>query len=54
MMMMMMMMMRTLVLDPPPAGFELVGREYRPIERSRLIDLGASDLIEQIDWSPGE
>ncbi|MGH2854700.1 MAG: Uma2 family endonuclease [Solirubrobacteraceae bacterium] len=28
--------------------------EYRPIERSGLIDLGASDLAERIDWPPTE
>ena len=28
------------------------GGEYHPIERSGLIDLGASDLAEQIDWPP--
>ncbi len=27
--------------------------EYRPIERSGLIDIGASDLVERIDWPPG-
>jgi hypothetical protein len=47
-----MMMMRTLVLDPP-RWLELVGEEYRPIERSGPI-LGASDLTEQIDWPPSE
>ncbi|MGA2455475.1 MAG: Uma2 family endonuclease [Solirubrobacteraceae bacterium] len=26
--------------------------EYRPIERSGLIDLGAQDLTEQLDWPP--
>jgi len=26
--------------------------EYRPIERSGLIDLGASQLAELIDWPP--
>ncbi|HLM84764.1 MAG TPA: Uma2 family endonuclease [Solirubrobacteraceae bacterium] len=26
--------------------------EYRPVARSGLIDLGASELAEQIDWPP--
>ncbi|MGI8729506.1 MAG: Uma2 family endonuclease [Solirubrobacteraceae bacterium] len=28
----------------------LAGSEYRAIERSRLIDLGAADIAERIDW----
>lgn len=28
----------------------LAGDEYRPIERSGLVDLGAGDLAEQLDW----
>jgi hypothetical protein len=42
--------MRTVVLDPPTAGLE--DGEYRPIERSGLIDLGAQGLAEQLDWPP--
>jgi Uma2 family endonuclease len=30
--------------------FGLRDGEYQPIERSRLIDLGVSDLAERIDW----
>jgi hypothetical protein len=26
------------------------GGEYRPIERSNVIDLGRDELAEQIDW----
>jgi hypothetical protein len=48
-----MMTTRTLVLDPP-RWLGLVGEECRPIERSGPIDLGASDLTEQIDWPPTE
>ena len=28
----------------------LAGEEYRPIERSGLVNLGAGDLAEQLDW----
>jgi Uma2 family endonuclease len=30
--------------------FALTGGEYQPIERSRLIDLGPTELVEQVDW----
>jgi len=26
--------------------------EYRPVDHSQLIDLGASELAERIDWPP--
>jgi hypothetical protein len=58
--------MRTVVLDPASAGLDevlivdpqkrsvdwlaLAGGEFRPIERSKLIDLGAADLQARIDW----
>jgi Uma2 family endonuclease len=29
-----------------------IGGEYRPVDRSHLIDLGASELAERIDWPP--
>jgi hypothetical protein len=28
----------------------LTDGEYRPVERSDLIDLGAAELAERIDW----
>jgi Uma2 family endonuclease len=43
----------TLIVDPATRGchwLALSGGEYRPIERSGLIDLGASGLVELIDW----
>ncbi len=55
--------MRTLVLDPPTAGLDevlerrrwlaLVNGEYRPLERSGLIELGVRELAERLDWPPG-
>jgi Uma2 family endonuclease len=42
-----------LILDPQERSVSwlgLEGGEYRPIARSALIDLGQSDLAEQIDW----
>ena len=30
--------------------FALQDGEYKPVQRSALIDLGPSDLAEQIDW----
>lgn len=30
----------------------LRGEEYEPIERSEVIDLGAAELAERIDWPP--
>ena len=42
-----------LILDPEEHAVHwlgLTGDEYRPIERSTLIDLGQSDLAGQIDW----
>jgi Uma2 family endonuclease len=46
-----------LILDPAKRTCDwlgLRGREYRPIDRSGLIELGASELAEQIDWPPVE
>jgi Putative restriction endonuclease len=46
-----------LIVDPAERAVHwlaLAGGEYRPIERSRLIDLGPSDLAEHIDWSQRE
>jgi Uma2 family endonuclease len=46
-----------LIVDPAKRSVDwlgLRGREYRPIERSGLIDLGASELAERIDWPPAE
>jgi Uma2 family endonuclease len=34
------------------AWLALRDAEYRPIERSEVIDLGASELAERIDWPP--
>jgi Uma2 family endonuclease len=42
-----------LIVDPGKRSVDwlgLSGGEYRPIERSGLIDLGPSGLAEQIDW----
>jgi Uma2 family endonuclease len=42
-----------LILDPEKHAVHwlgLSGGEYSPIERSALIDLGASELAERIDW----
>jgi hypothetical protein len=42
-----------LIADPAEHALHwlgLVGGEYRPIERSGLIDLGRNELAEQIDW----
>jgi hypothetical protein len=44
-----------LIVDPATHSVDwlaLRDGEYRPIERSALIDLGASDLAGQIDWPP--
>jgi hypothetical protein len=42
-----------LILDPEKRTVDwlgLTGGEYRPIQRSGLIDLGPNELAEQIDW----
>jgi Uma2 family endonuclease len=42
-----------LIVDPKERGvqwFALREGEYKPVERSGLIDLGPSGLAEQIDW----
>ncbi len=42
-----------LIVDPAERRVKwlaLVHGEYQPIERSSLIDLGAADLAERIDW----
>jgi Uma2 family endonuclease len=44
-----------LIVDPAGrsvAWLALSDGEYRPIDRSRLIDLGTSELAERIDWPP--
>jgi Uma2 family endonuclease len=44
-----------LIVDPERRSVEwlaLQQTEYRPIERSGLIDLGAAELRERIDWPP--
>jgi len=44
-----------LIVDPAAHSIDwlaLRDGEYRPIERSAVIDLGASDLAGQIDWPP--
>ncbi len=49
--------MRTLVLDPSERKahwLELAGGEYRDVRHSGLIDLGADELSERIDWPPIE
>ncbi len=42
-----------LIVDPAKRSVDwlgLQGGEYRPLERSGLIELGASELGERIDW----
>jgi Uma2 family endonuclease len=44
-----------LIVDPLERKVSWLGLqrgEYRPIERSGLIDLGAQELAEQLDWPP--
>jgi Uma2 family endonuclease len=44
-----------LIVDPSKRSIDWLGLnegEYRPIERSGLIELSTSDLAEQIDWPP--
>jgi Uma2 family endonuclease len=44
-----------LIVDPAKRSIDwlgLDGGEYRPIERSGLIELGASELGKRIDWPP--
>jgi Uma2 family endonuclease len=44
-----------LIVDPQERSVSwlaLEAGEYRPIERSGLIDLGAQGLTEQLDWPP--
>ena len=46
-----------LIVDPATHSVDWLGLkdgEYQPIERSGLIDLGASDLTARIDWPPTE
>jgi Uma2 family endonuclease len=42
-----------LILDPAERAVHwlgLIDGEYRPVERSNLVDLGPDQLAEQIDW----
>lgn len=42
-----------LIVDPQERSVSwlaLDDREYRPLEHSRLLDLGAKGLAEQLDW----
>ncbi len=42
-----------MIVDPEKRSVDwrgLTGGEYRPIERSGLIDLGPGELAELIDW----
>ena len=46
-----------LIVDPAKHSVDWLGleaSEYKPIERSGLIDLGPSDLAERIDWPPSD
>lgn len=46
-----------LIVDPRERSVSwlaLAGREYRPVERSGLIDLGAQQLAARLDWSTVE
>ncbi len=42
-----------LILDPDAHSvhwFALAGPDYRPVERSALIELGPAELLRQIEW----
>jgi Uma2 family endonuclease len=44
-----------LIVDPRKRTVSWLGLEhgeYQPIERSGLVDLGAQELTEQLDWPP--
>jgi Uma2 family endonuclease len=44
-----------LIVDPAKRSVDWLGLhdgEYRPTERSGLVDLGAQGLAEQLDWPP--
>jgi Uma2 family endonuclease len=44
-----------LIVDPQKRSVDwlaLAGGEYRPVQRSSLIDLGRAELSDQIDWPP--
>jgi Uma2 family endonuclease len=44
-----------LIVDPAACSLvwlALHDGEYRPVERSELIDLGVSELADRIDWPP--
>jgi Uma2 family endonuclease len=46
-----------LIVDPRERSvswLELETGEYRAVERSGLVDLGAQDLADQLDWPPVE
>lgn len=46
-----------MIVDPTARSIDwlaLEGTEYRPAQRSKLIDLGASELATQIDWPAAE
>ena len=46
-----------LIVDPAKRSVDWLGLkdgDYRPIERSGLVDLGTSELVERIDWPPVE
>lgn len=46
-----------LIVDPETRSIEWLANPalgYEPIERSRLIDLGAEDLAARIDWPHGD
>ncbi len=46
-----------LIVDPATRtcdwlALQAAGGEYRPVQRSGLLDVAVSDLVEQIDWPP--
>jgi hypothetical protein len=46
-----------LIVDPRERSVSwlaLADNEYRPIERSGLVDLGAWELAAKLDWPPIE
>lgn len=46
-----------LIVDPQRRAVDwlgLDGGEYRPVEHSRLVDLGPNALAEQLHWPPAE
>jgi Uma2 family endonuclease len=46
-----------LIIDPQKRSVDwlaLEAGEYRPVERSRLIELGSEELVAHLDWRTGD